>query len=95
MKKLLIICAVLILTFVSSSAFAAPTIDDFFVTFVGNEVSEGGGSGFANGAWFYYPNTGWYNQWFYDDPPDRERQKVTGQPRLLGPKKYSTTAVAA
>ena len=36
----------------------------------------GGGSGYNNGEWYYYPDTGWWNQWFYDHPFDPERDKV-------------------
>jgi len=30
------------------------------------QVISGGGSGGAH--WYYYPNTNWWNIWFYDDP---------------------------
>ena len=36
---------------------------------------EGGGSGWNNGEWIYYDQTDWWNQWFYDDPPDPRRWK--------------------
>ncbi len=36
---------------------------------------EGGGSGWNNGEWIYYDQTNWWNQWFYDDPPDPRRWK--------------------
>jgi hypothetical protein len=40
------------------------------------DLTFGGGSGFNGGAWYYYPETGWWNQWFWDDPYDPERIKV-------------------
>jgi hypothetical protein len=77
MKKILLFSAVVILTFISSTVLAAPTTDNFTVTLgIDNKLVSGSGTGYANGAWFYYPNTGWYNQWFYDDPPDPDRWKI-------------------
>jgi hypothetical protein len=38
--------------------------------------AQGGGSGFNGGHWYYYPNTDWSNQWFYDHPYDPWRKKV-------------------
>ncbi len=76
MKKLLLFSAVVILIFSATPALAAPTVDTFGVILYGNnEFNEGSGSGYDNGSWFYYPNTDWYNQWFYDDPPDPDRWK--------------------
>lgn len=39
----------------------------------GNYVT-GQGDGYGGGTWYYYPATGWWRQWFYNDPysPDRE-----------------------
>jgi hypothetical protein len=37
---------------------------------------NGSGSGFNGGEWYYYPNTGWWNQWFYDHPFDPQRHKT-------------------
>ena len=41
---------------------------------------EGGGTGWNDGQWIEYPDPPdggepWYNQWFYNDPPDPERWK--------------------
>ncbi len=35
---------------------------------------EGDGHGYAGGTWYYYPETGWYRQWFYNGPYDPARQ---------------------
>ena len=56
-----------------------------------NDFIKGDGSGYDDGngqpdvtgaptPWYFYPTVpgtpaGWYNQWFYDDPPDRTRWK--------------------
>lgn len=52
---------------------------------LGNVV-ESEGSGYNNGEWYYYPNTDWWNVWFFDHPVDTTRYKVingsiTIQPR--------------
>jgi len=88
MKRIItfIILAVLTL-FICSTANAIPTVDSFSITLENdNQFVTGSGSGFNDGdgmmdvtgnatPWYYYPNTGWYNQWFYDDPPDPTRWK--------------------
>jgi len=38
-------------------------------------VVDGGGSGFNGGEWYYYQNTGWWNQWFYNAPFSWDRWK--------------------
>ena len=77
MKKLLLFSTAVVLVFLATPALADPTVDTFSVTLDGNnEFVSGSGSGYDNGAWFYYPNTKWHNQWFYDDPPDPDRWKV-------------------
>ncbi len=87
MKKLSLFFAVVILVFIASSALAAPTTDNFSITLSGaNTFESGDGDGYNDGngmqnptgaptPWYYYPNTDWYNQWFYDDPPDPTRRK--------------------
>jgi hypothetical protein len=37
------------------------------------EVVASGGSGYNNGEWYYYPNTDWWNVWFFDHPVDTSR----------------------
>jgi hypothetical protein len=52
-----------------------PIMDTFWAyAFMGSV--GGGGSGFGGGQWFYYPDTGWWNQWFYDGVFDPDRAKV-------------------
>jgi len=40
-------------------------------------VVQGAGqnTGWNGGEWIYYDQTNWWNQWFYDDPPDPLRWK--------------------
>ena len=28
----------------------------------------GDGNGYASGTWFHYPQSGWWRQWFYNEP---------------------------
>jgi len=51
--------------------------DNFWVEvgMYGN-VENGGGSGYNNGEWYYYPNTDWWNIWFYDHTFDNTRAKA-------------------
>ena len=80
MKRFLFSVAA-VLVFMVTPALASPSVDTFSIELgPGNEFIMGGGSGFNDGtgvagAWYYYQNTGWYNQWFYDDPPDPTRWK--------------------
>ena len=34
----------------------------------------GDGHGYAGGTWYYYPETGWWRQWFYNEPYDPNRR---------------------
>jgi len=57
----------------AASASAEAIEDDYYVVLSpDNTLIDGGGSGWvdpASGAqWFYYPQTEWWNQWFYDHP---------------------------
>lgn len=71
-----VICTLLVVACAAAGAEAAPTTENFQVILDGqNHVMDGSGSGWDGGAWIYYPNTGWWNQWFYDDPPDPLRWK--------------------
>jgi uncharacterized repeat protein (TIGR01451 family) len=52
-----------------------PVSDDFNALFGrGNELLQGGGTGWE-GTWFYYPETYWWNMWFYNEPFDDEKMK--------------------
>jgi hypothetical protein len=39
-------------------------------------VVQGGGSGYQGGHWFFYPSSGWWNQWFYNGPLDPTGKKT-------------------
>ena len=74
------VIAAIVLTVMVSSAWALPTHDTFWVTLEGdNELYAGGGSGWSatggEGEWIEYDQTDWWNQWFYNDPPDPDRWK--------------------
>lgn len=34
----------------------------------------GDGHGYNDGTWYYYPQTGWYRQWYYNDPYNTDRK---------------------
>jgi hypothetical protein len=58
-----------------ASASAAVKTDTFTVDIIrANELNSGEGSGW-NGEFVHYPNTDWWNMWFYDDLPDPARWK--------------------
>jgi len=60
----------------AGSAMAEAKTDSFYATVdEAGSLTSGGGTGYDGGEWYYYPNTGWYNEWFYDDPPDPLRWK--------------------
>ena len=52
-----------------------PKMDNFWANISGGSLT-GGGSGYGNGEWYFYPETGWWNQWFYDHPLDLNRVKL-------------------
>ena len=63
------------------AAFAVPALAEpkvgsaIIVLSPDNQYLDGNGSGWGEGEWIYYDQTGWWNQWFYDDPPDPRRWK--------------------
>jgi hypothetical protein len=72
--------AILVLTAVV--AFAAPVLGavktDYFDGVIGADGAVVPGTGQNtgwNGEWIYYNETNWWNEWFYDDPPDPTRWK--------------------
>ena len=79
MRGTLMTACVLALVLAAGTAIAEPKVDDFFVQVGedGHVIAGGGsgGSGYADGTWYEYPNTQWWNEWFYDDPPDPDRWK--------------------
>lgn len=75
-KKLILVSLCVLVASLAVPAKAQPIRDAFFVSFDEHgEATMGGGTGFNGGEWYYYPNTGWYNQWFYDGPLDPDRYK--------------------
>ncbi len=60
-----------------------PIVNHFWLEFDQNGkliVDTSGGleyfdDGTSMNGWYYYPNTGWYNMWFYDHPLDFEKMK--------------------
>ncbi len=64
--------------FATSPASAQPVHDTFYVAVdAGMNLvpSESGGSGYNGGEWYYYPDTVWWNEWFYNAPYDPNRWK--------------------
>jgi len=75
---------------VAVPALAQPIEDAFWVIVspYPPELFEGGGSGYGEGTWYFYENTDWWNEWFYDHPFDLERSKevhITYDVRLMDP----------
>ncbi|MCK4625215.1 MAG: PEP-CTERM sorting domain-containing protein [Phycisphaerae bacterium] len=64
--KVLMIIAVL--AFVASPAVAQLVEDNFHAEIDAAGTVTGGGTGYNGGEWYYYPDSGWWNQWFYDHP---------------------------
>jgi hypothetical protein len=54
-----------------------PITNQFFVQFdpTGN-FAGGGGTDFFGDGWYFYPQTNWWNIWFYDHPYDEARYKT-------------------
>ena len=87
MRKLVAISAVAaIMAMTAASASAAATVDVFGAHAGPDGLVTGGGSGYPYldptqlgvdgiGEWYVYPEFGWTNQWFYDDPFDPDRWK--------------------
>ena len=90
MKKFLLVGAAMVLVFaLATSAWAAPHYDNFWgVLSYDNQMIAGGGTGWNGGEWIQYPyapNVPWWNQWFYDDPPDPNRWKHISYDITLSP----------
>ena len=74
-----LVCLFVVAAF-AVAASAEVRHDEFFVNVNGeNIVTDGGGTGWSAtgggpaGEWIYYDQTDWWNQWFYNDPPDPNR----------------------
>ena len=79
MKKqgLLVLFLIIALIFFIGLPSVMAVTDTFYVEMgSNNDLISGGGSGYENGTWYYYPNTEWWNQWFYNAPFDPDRWKV-------------------
>ncbi|MCA9230457.1 MAG: PEP-CTERM sorting domain-containing protein [Planctomycetales bacterium] len=68
----------------ASTVLAQSQIGNFHITFnpllpdpTGNPEDDGWENPQTGERWFFYPNAGtpWWNQWWYDDPPDPNRYK--------------------
>jgi len=65
--------ALLSLMICASTALAVR--DDYSIEFgLNEEVVQASGTGYNNGTWYYYPHSGEYIQWFYNDPFDPLRK---------------------
>jgi len=67
-----------------------PAAQDTFFATVNTQgaVVQGGGSGYQGGQWFFYPESGWWNQWFYDgslDPAGKKTINISLGVRPLEP----------
>jgi hypothetical protein len=72
--------AMLLLGALAASASAEAKYDSFgAIIGPNNTLLSGSGSGWrdpeTSQLWFHYPNTEWWNEWFYDDPLDVTRRK--------------------
>jgi hypothetical protein len=84
MKTFRVSVAVIISAFmlsVAGGAWGDAGSDWFEITFSpGFTPSHYAGSGYSDESgyapWYWYPNTEWYNQWFYNGPLDQARWKV-------------------
>jgi hypothetical protein len=69
--------AVILVAVCGSWHTAAAVEDQLMVQIDRNgELMAGTGTGYDRGAWYYYPFTDWWNQWFYNDAPVRDQRKV-------------------
>jgi len=69
-----------------AAAQAAPIVDTFSIKGqTENVFIEGSGSGWDGGLWIKYGVTNWWNQWFYDHPPDPMRWKEIAYDILVAP----------
>lgn len=76
-KKLVCLTTFVTIVMLSFSNVPAMAVEDNFFLTVGPDGSvQGGGSGYNGGEWYYYPDSLWYNQWFYNAPfnPDRWKE---------------------
>lgn len=74
--RLFLLAAVVV--FATSPASAQVVHDSYYVAVDANlnlVPSQSGGTGYNNGEWYYYENTVWWNEWFYNAPYNPDRWK--------------------
>lgn len=56
----------------------AGAVEDYFTVDldVAGQVAAGQGTGYEHGSWYYYPNTDWWTQWFFNGPYNPKGKKV-------------------
>ena len=104
MQRTFLLCAVsLMLAGLCVAPVSAEVKHDTFNgVWVGdNEFNGGGGTGWNSGEWIYYDQTDWWNQWFYNDPPDPTRWKeitydigVSAMPDMAAIDSWGTVDIA-
>ena len=82
------------LVFPSAPPSAMAATDTFYIEMGPDNVPVlGGGSGYAGGTWYYYPNTMWWNEWFYNAPFDPTRWKMIDVGFTISPTDANSWAV--
>jgi hypothetical protein len=82
------------LVFLAAPPSAMAVVDEFHVKIGNNnELISGGGSGYDEGTWYYYPNTKWWNEWFYNAPFDPTRWKEIDVEFTISPTSADSWAV--
>jgi len=69
--------AVTVITLIAGWGLASAAEDQFMVDLGRHgKIIRGGGTGFNDGAWYYYPHTGQSVQWFYNGAVNLDNKKV-------------------
>lgn len=79
MKPTHLLALIALAAFAGAPGAAQPVEDEFFVNFDQEGFVDGEGTGYVgpNGEhWFYYPNTDWWNIWFYNAEFDWDKWKL-------------------
>jgi hypothetical protein len=69
-----LVVSTLVLLLAAQATAGIIHMDNFTAQVNPGGVVTGGGSGWDGGRFVYYPASGWYNEWFYNDPPKPEPQ---------------------
>jgi len=79
MRRVSILCFVVLALTVTLGNSPTQAVEDWFwaqVDMTGFvDPAFSGGSGYNGGEWYYYYDSGWWNEWFYNAPFDPERKK--------------------